>query len=131
MAEHLKNSTLPRALSDVVADLADLIQKEIRLGRAELSAKLAHKLRAGVWLAVAAAFALLAGMLLVEALVFGVSSATGLALHWSCLVVAGALLLVAGVAYATGQTAAREDLAPNRTIHQIKQDIATAKEQFT
>lgn len=40
MADNLKNSVLPRALSDVVADLADLLQKEIGLARAEMSAKL-------------------------------------------------------------------------------------------
>jgi len=48
MADHLKNSALPRALSDVVSDLADLFQKEIRLARAELSEKLSLKIRAGV-----------------------------------------------------------------------------------
>ena len=34
MADNLRNSPLPRALSDVVADFADLFQKEIRLARA-------------------------------------------------------------------------------------------------
>ena len=54
MADHLKNSALPRALSEVVSDLADLFQKEIRLARAELSEKLSLKIRAGVWISVAA-----------------------------------------------------------------------------
>ena len=35
---YLKNSVLPRALSDIVAVLADLLQKEIGLARAEMSA---------------------------------------------------------------------------------------------
>ena len=56
----LKNQALPRALSDVVADLADLFQKELRLAKAELSEKLSIKAWAGVWMAAAAFFALFA-----------------------------------------------------------------------
>ena len=54
MAEHLKNSALPRAFANVVGDLADLLQKEIYLAKAELSEKFSAKLRAGVWIGVAA-----------------------------------------------------------------------------
>lgn len=131
MVEHLKNSALPRAFSDVIADLADLVQKEIKLARAELSAKLSLKLRGGVWLLMAGVLALVAGLVLIEALVFGISAATGLALHWSCLIVAGGLLVIAAAAYAKGRADLSADLAPNRTIRQVKQDIATAKEQLT
>ena len=49
---------LPRILNDVVADIADLVRKEFRLARAEMSAKVATKLRSGVWLAVAAGLGL-------------------------------------------------------------------------
>ena len=63
----LKNQALPRALSDVVADLADLFQKELRLAKAELSEKLSIKAWAGVWMAAAAFFALLAVILIVQA----------------------------------------------------------------
>ena len=34
--ERLKDSTLPHSLSEVVADLADLFQKELRLAKAEI-----------------------------------------------------------------------------------------------
>ena len=40
MTDHLKNSALPRALSDVLADVVDLLQKEMRLARTEMSEKL-------------------------------------------------------------------------------------------
>ena len=39
MAESLKNTALVGAFSDVVSDFADLLQKEMRLAKAELSAK--------------------------------------------------------------------------------------------
>jgi hypothetical protein len=130
MVEHLKNSALPHAVSDVVGDLADLLQKEIRLARAELSAKLSTKLRAGGWMAAAAGLGLAAFLAAVEAAIFAIAS-FGIAMHWSCLIVAVVLAAAAAVAYSTGQADAREELTPTRTIRQVKRDIATAKEQLT
>jgi hypothetical protein len=130
MAETLKNSALPRALSEVVGDLADLFQKELRLARAELSEKLSLKLRGGVWISVAAALAMSATLLVIEGLVFAIAS-FGIALHWSCLIVAAVMAAAGGAAYAKGRTDVQEELVPVRTIHQVKQDIAAAKEQLT
>ena len=130
MAENLRNSALPRALSEVVGDLADLLQKELRLAKTELTEKLSLKLRAGVWISVAAAFGLCVLLLVIEAAIFAIAS-TGIALHWSCLIVAAVLVAAAGAAFAKGRADASEDLAPSRTIHQVKQDIAAAKEQLT
>ena len=126
----LKNQALPRALSDVVADLADLFQKELRLAKAELSEKLSIKAWAGVWMAAAAFFALLAVILVVQAAVFAVAT-FGFAMHWSCLIVATVLAAVGAAAFAKGRADAAEDLTPNRTIHQVKQDVAIAKEQLS
>ncbi len=131
MADHLKNSALPRALSEVVSDLADLFQKEIRLARAELSEKLSLKIRAGVWISVAAGFGLVALLVLIEGLVFGIASGFGIALHWSCLIVAAFLAAIAAAAFAKGHADDQEGLAPTRTIENIKEDIATAKEQLS
>jgi VIT1/CCC1 family predicted Fe2+/Mn2+ transporter len=128
--EQLKTSALPRAVSDVIGDLADLLQKEIRLARAEISSKISTKLRAGAWLAAAGVLGLIAVLLLIEAAVFAIA-AFGIALHWSCLIVAAVLGLAALAFYAMGRTDAEENLMPTRTIHQVKQDIATAKEQVT
>jgi hypothetical protein len=130
MADHLKNSPLPRALSDVVVDLADLFQKEIRLARAELSEKLSLKIQAGVWMSAAAALGLVAVLVLVQAAIFGIASGFGIALHWSCLAVAALLTVIAAAAYAKGRANAKEQLSPTRTIYQVKQDIATVKEQL-
>ena len=128
--EHLKNSALPRAISDVVADLADLLQKELRLARAELSSKLSSKLWAGVWMSIAAALGLITLLLLVQAAVFALA-AYGIALHWSCLGVAAVLGIVGALCYAKGRANAKAELAPTRTIHQVKEDIAVAKEQLS
>ena len=55
----------------------------------------------------------------------------GFAMHWSCLIVATVLAAVGAAAFAKGRADAAEDLTPNRTIHQVKQDIAIAKEQLS
>ncbi len=124
--EHLKGSALPSALSDVVGDLADLFQKEMRLARAELAAKFSHKLRAGAWMAVAGGFGFIALLLLVEAAVFAIA-AQGFATYWACLMVAAAMAVIGGIAYGIGHADATEDMTPKRTMNQIKQDISTAK----
>ena len=131
MADHLKNSALPRALSDVVADIADLFQKELRLARVELSTKLSMKLRAGVWMAIAAALGIVALVLVVQALVLGLAASLEIALHWSCLIVAAMFGILAVAVYGKAQADNREDLTPNRTIRQVKRDIEEVKEQLT
>ncbi len=130
MAEQYSYTSLPNAFSRVITDLADLLQKEMRLARAELSEKLSSSIRAGLWIVMAAVLAMVATLLIVQASVFGLSAATGLALHWSSLVVAAVLALAAAAAFAKGKSDVPDPIAPDRTITQVKQDIAAAKEQF-
>ena len=123
--------SLSDAIARVVSDLADLMQKEMRLARAELSEKLSITIRAGVWMSVAAVLAISAALLVVQACVLGLSAATGIALHWSSLIVAAVLAAAGGAAFAKGKAEVPEQLAPDRTLNQVKQDMAVAKEQFT
>jgi putative superfamily III holin-X len=128
--ERLKDAALPHVLSSVVADLADLFQKEMRLARAELSAKISTKLQAGVWMSAAGILGLIAALLVVQAAVFGIAS-YGIALHWSSLIVAGVVAVIAAIFFFKGRSDAKEELAPTRTINQVKRDIAIAKEQLS
>jgi len=128
--EQLKSSTLTRSLSDVISDLSDLFQKEMRLARAEMSAKISTKLQAGIWMGAAGLLGLIALLVLIEALVFGIAS-FGIALHWSCLIVAAVLGAGGAVAFFRGRANAQEELTPSRTINQVKQDIAVTKEKLT
>ena len=130
MNEKLKDSALVGALSDVIGDFADLVQKEIRLAKTELSAKVSQKLLGGIWLAVAGGIGLLALMVLVEAAIFAIAS-YGIALHWSCVIVAGALAILGGAAFAKGRADAQVELTPSQSLHQIRRDVAAAKEQLS
>jgi hypothetical protein len=119
-----------QAVTDLFADLADLLQKELRLAKTEITEKIVARLRASVWMVAAGVLAIVAVLLLIEAAVFGIAS-FGIALHWSCLIVAGLLLLIAAAAFFQGRAAAEGELLPTRTAKQISQDIKTAKEQLT
>ena len=52
--ESLWETRLIRAVTDLGADLADLVQKELRLARGEIVQKLTLGLQAGAWFAIAA-----------------------------------------------------------------------------
>jgi uncharacterized membrane protein YqjE len=130
MNERLKNSVMVSALSDVAEDLADLLQKEVKLAKAEFSEKLTTKLRAGLWLSVTAALAIFAALVLIEAAIFAIAS-YGLALHWSSLIVAAALMVASAGAYAISRADVRASVTPTRTLHQVRQDVAAAKENLS
>jgi hypothetical protein len=128
--ERLRNSGLAQALTDLLADFADLLRKELQLAKTEITEKIVSRLRASVWMVVAGVLGMVAALLLVEAAVFGIAS-FGIALHWSCLLVAAVLAAAAAAAFFQGRAAAQDELVPTRTAKQISQDIKTAKEQLT
>jgi hypothetical protein len=124
--ERLRNSGLAQALTDLLADLADLLRKELQLAKTEIAEKITPRLRASVWMVAAGVVGMVAALLLVEAVVFAIAS-FGLALHWSCLIAAGVLIAAAAAAFFQGRAAAEGELLPTRTARQISQDIRTAR----
>jgi hypothetical protein len=130
MAHDLRNSGLVQALTDLFAGLADLLRKELQLAKTEITEKIVSRLRASVWMVVAGVLGMVAALLLLEAAVFAIAS-FGIALHWSCLLVAAVLAAAAAAAFFQGRAAAQDELLPTRTAKQISQDIKTAKEQLT
>jgi ABC-type phosphate transport system auxiliary subunit len=126
----LRNSSLARTLAELMGDVRDLLQKELRLASLELKTKLSSGLQAGVWMAAAGLFAVVAVLLLLEGVVFLIAS-FGLALYWSCFIVTFAVATLAGILFFYGRSMVDEDLVPRRTLSQIGQDIHTAKEQLT
>ena len=128
--ESLQNSMVARTIADLLGDLSDLVQKEIRLARAEVMDKVSRRLEASIWFAVAGLFAFVALLLVIEAIVFGLAS-LGLPLHWSCLVVAVVLTAIAGAAFYYGRSSSQESLVPTRSVRQINEDLRTAKEQLS
>jgi uncharacterized membrane protein YccF (DUF307 family) len=128
--DRLANSDLIHALGDLLGDLSDLVQKEIRLAKAEVTEKISSKLQAGVWMIVAGFFVLLTAVLVVEAAVFALAH-LGLPLYWACLLVAAVIGTAGAASFYHGRSLAEEELAPRRVLGQIAEDIKTAKEQLT
>jgi hypothetical protein len=123
-------SDLVQTLRAVLQDFSDLVQKEIRLAKAEVTDKVSSKIRAGVWMGVAGLLALIAAALLLVAAVLAII-ALGVAPHWACLIVAALLALAAAAALFYGRALAKEELTPTRAMRQVALDIKTAKEQLT
>jgi hypothetical protein len=130
MADALRNSEVTRALSDLLADLSDLVQKEIRLAKAEIGEKITSRLQASVWMAAAGFIGVVAMLLVVEAAVFGLV-AYGLRPYWACLLMAVVLAAGAAAAFFHGRSMANQELTPTRTVKQVSEDIRIAKEQLT
>jgi hypothetical protein len=126
--DSLRDTSLVRSLTDLASGVSDLISKEIRLARAEISQQLTLRVQSAAWMGAAGVLGLLAGALIVEGAVLALA-ATGLALHWSCFVIAGALILLAALAILVGRAGTKTELAP-RTMRQFNETIKTAKEQL-
>jgi hypothetical protein len=128
--ERLQHSALLTAASEVVGDLADLFQKELRLAKAELAANLSFKLYAGVWMTGAGVLGLLACLLILQAIVFALVAA-GLPPAWACVIVAAVLAALALGAFYKARLDASRSLAPERSIRQVKEDVKVTKEQLS
>jgi ABC-type multidrug transport system permease subunit len=127
--ESLAKSTLTRTLADVLGDFSDLVAKQIQLARAEITANISSGILASIWLVLVALLFLFAGVLVIQAAVFGIAS-TGIALHWACLMVAAVLATIGGGMLLYARSVARDTLTPSRSIRQINKDISAAKEHL-
>jgi uncharacterized membrane protein YqjE len=127
MATDLRHSALSHAVGDVLQDLSELVQKELQFARVELASNLSAVLRKVAGIAIAAVFALVALLALVEAVIFALVS-HGMAPHLACLVVSGVAAVIAIIAYAASR--GRASFTPSRTLQQMSADIRTAKEHL-
>ena len=122
--------TLVNVLKDLFADLSDLVKKEVRLARAEMTEAVKGGLQAGLWMGVGGVLAFIAALVLLQAIIFGLAS-LGLGLGWAALIVAVALGALAAITFFYGRSLARGSLKPDRALRQINRDVAAVREQLT
>ena len=122
--------TLVNVLKDLFADLSDLVKKEVRLARAEMTEAVKGGLQAGLWMGVGGVLAFIAALVLLQAIIFGLAS-LGLGLGWAALSVAVALGALAAIAFFYGRSLAHGSLKPDRALRQINRDMAAVREQLT
>jgi len=125
------NRSLVQLITDAMNEFANLFQTEIRLVRVELSEKLNRFAGSGAMIGAGAVAAMVALILLLQAVVKWLAIA-GLPEEWGLLLlgflvgVIGIVLLVKGI-----NDAKATSLLPERTISQVRADIATVKEHVT
>jgi len=127
--EHLRDSALPRIVTSVIADVAQLFQAEVRLAKAEIASNVTAKLQSIVGFAIAGVFGLVTLLLIAQAMIFSLI-ARGIEPPWAALTVAAVFCVLAGVSAAIAMSKARQELAPQRTVHQVSKDIRVVKEQL-
>lgn len=118
------------AVGDIIKNITDdvklMVQDQVELAKAELTPA-AKKGGTGLGLfGVAGYFALSASILLYFAAAFGLVAA-GLAAWLAFLIVAAALLLIAGILGGIGYLVVRKIKGPDRTIAQANQTAAEVK----
>ena len=128
MSTDLRRSALGHAVGDVLQDVADLVQMELRLAKAELASNFDSVVWKVASLAIAAVFALVTVLALAEAAIFALID-YGMTAYVACLAVGGASALLALIAYVVGR--GRASLTPSRTLQHVGADIRTAKEHLT
>lgn len=122
-----------RSLKDLFADLTDsittLFRKEIQLARAETSEKITQVGVAIGAIAGGGILALAALIILLQALVIGITEA-GVPAGWSALIVGVVVAIIAYVLIHKGTNDLKgANLAPNRTVDSLKRDAQVVKEQ--
>jgi Putative Actinobacterial Holin-X, holin superfamily III len=125
--------TEDRSLKDLFADLSNsittLFRKEIQLARAETSEKVTQIGVALGSIAGGAILAMAALIVLLQAVVIGLTEA-GIPAGWASLIVG---VIVAVIAYALIHKGTSDlkasNLAPSRTVDSLKRDAQIAKEQ--
>lgn len=110
-------------------DMTLLVRQEIQLARTEMSEKLSH-LAANLISVIGGGFVAYVGALaLVGALILALHELAGIS-RWVSALIVGAVLAIAG--YAMLQRGLKElkrvDLAPRRTVENIKDDVQAIKD---
>jgi hypothetical protein len=122
--------SIPEIFAGVVTDLTVLVRNEGRLARVEISENLS-KVAVGLGLVVGGAVLLIPALvILLQAAVTALVQQFNVTQPIAALIVGGIVLLVGLVLLLVGIGRFKLDtLMPDRTIHQIQQDAAVAKDQ--
>jgi len=126
---HTDDRSLKDLLTDLTESITTLFRKEIQLARAETSEKINQVGVAIGAIAGGAILALAALIVLLQALVIGITEA-GVPAGWASLIVGVIVAVVAYVLIHKGTSDLKaSNLAPQRTMDSLKRDAQVVKEQ--
>ena len=130
MAVRTRARPILSVMTNVASDLSYLIQTEFRLARAEFGEKLSEISNAAILVGVGAALAL-SGLIVLLFCIATWMSFWGLFYGWALLIVSLVAIGLGGTAAYIGVTKARSaELIPERTLDQVREDYAVAKEHM-
>lgn len=128
-AELRQERSIGELFGQLTQDMTLLVRQEIQLARSEVSEKLSHLTTNLISVAAGGFVAYVGGLALVAALILALHDLANISLAISALIV-GAVLTIAGyVMLKRGMTELkRVDIAPRRTVENIKDDVQSIKE---
>ena len=113
----------PQAARELTATVYDFAAKEAQLAKAEVATALASIAQGAVWLVLASVFLFFSFIVATQAAIFAIA-ATGIALHWACLIVMGCYLVAAILCGVIGRSLiVKHSIVPTRAITQFNRAI--------
>jgi uncharacterized membrane protein YqjE len=129
MAASQMQRSVPQILEDIASNLTQLIQAEFRLAKSELQEGAEKVARPGATLGAGVALAFYGLGFLLLAAVYALSLIV--AVWLATLIVGGVLVVAAGILIGAGTTRLkRVNLAPDKTIRSLEEDVQWAKQQI-
>lgn len=129
MPELKQERSIGELFGQLSQDMTLLVRQEIQLARSEMSEKLSRFTANLISVAAGGFVAYVGGLALVAALILGLHDLANISLAVSALIV-GAVLAIAGYLMLKGglNELKRVDIAPRRTVENIKDDVQAIKE---
>jgi uncharacterized membrane protein YqjE len=122
---------LASVLTQVVSDIAYLLQTEIRLAKAEVGEKIRVAANGGIFIGIGAVLSLAGLIVLLMAAVRWLEVA-GLPNQWGLLLVGAVTIAIGTVLSIIGANSFKPSaLVPDRTIEQLRADFSVAKERVS
>jgi xanthine/uracil permease len=131
MGTDQENRSVGALLRDLANDVTALIRQELMLARTETQDKLHQTIAAVVAMIAGALVAFAALIILLDALVYGLTEA-GLQRWLAALIVGGVVAIIGFILVRKGQNdLSASRLAPDRTAANVRKDINLVKEQVS
>ncbi|HEV7365529.1 MAG TPA: phage holin family protein [Gemmatimonadales bacterium] len=129
MPELRQERSIGELFGQLSQDMTLLVRQEIQLARSEMSEKLTRFTANLISVAAGGFVAYVGGLALVAALILGLHDLANISLAVSALII-GAVLAIAGYLMLKGglNELKRVDIAPRRTVENIKEDVQAIKE---
>lgn len=129
MAQSERPASTISLVTDALSHISSLFQSELSLAKAEISEKIDLIVQSLVMIIAGAVLAIGGLFLLLQAAIAWLVRA-GVPPHWATLIVAAVVLVLAAILVKIGLSSLKMSrLKPERTLRQLGEDAAVAKEQ--